>query len=135
MLLEETRAAPQEEYKEFEEFLSNPINSTKGITLGRGEATTIESGSGRKIRSTSSRSDSLADLFAFGAFPTNYDTDVHHLHGRIDDPKNLVITPKDYQKVYYGNSDQKRSFEEARHAVFTGSDVLLYGMGTEPDVL
>ncbi len=137
MLFEEGRATPTEAYKDFETFLipKEPDKSTD-LPYEPGRAVTLESPSGRVIRSSSSRKETLADLFSFGAFPTNYDASVHHLHGRIDDPENMIITPKDYQRIYYGASDQKKSFDEARHAVFTGSDVLVLGMGTsEQDVL
>lgn len=140
MLLEETRSAPGAQHERFIEFLDDPSTfqnfDTSEKESGRGRSVTLSSGSGRILRSTSSRKETLADLFAFGAFPTNYNASVHHLHGRIDDPKNMIITPKDYQRIYYANSDQQRSFDEARHAVFTGSDILFIGMGhKEHDVL
>ncbi len=137
MLFEEGRATPLTAYQDFNEFLiQNSGSDAKDMPYEPGRAVSLRSPSGRVIRSTSSRSDTLADLFSFGAFPTNYDATVHHLHGRLDDPENMIVTPKDYQRIYYGASDQKKSFDEARHAVFTGSDILVLGLGsTENDVL
>ncbi|WP_299410560.1 SIR2 family protein [uncultured Roseobacter sp.] len=134
MLMEEGRATPLDVHDAFKSFLKSKGQEQGG--LDRGRAVTLKSPSGRVLRSTSSRANTLADLFSFGAFPTNYDASVHHLHGRIDDPDNMIITPKDYQRVYYGISAQKKSFDEARHAVFTGSDLFVLGMGSsERDVL
>lgn len=137
MLFEEGRASPLDTHNEFEAFVQQRKKFFKpGEVDKRGRAVTLESPSGRVIRSSSSRKETLADLFSFGAFPTNYDATVHHLHGRVDDPNNMIITPKDYQSIYYGESEQKKSFDEARHAVFTGSDLLVVGMGAkENDVL
>ncbi|WP_299377786.1 SIR2 family protein [uncultured Tateyamaria sp.] len=137
MLFEEGRATPIEPYRDFRQFLTQERSEAlDDLPYKPGRAVKLESPSGRVVRSSSSRRETLADLFSFGAFPTNYDASVHHLHGRIDDPKNMIVTPKDYQRIYYGASDQKKSFDEARHAVFTGSDILVLGMGTsEHDVL
>ncbi|MGX9354163.1 SIR2 family protein [Roseobacteraceae bacterium S113] len=139
MLFEEGRATPTDAYEFFRDFV-NQVNfkNEEGAEYdqGPGRAVSLKSPSGRIIRSTSSRADTLADLFSFGAFPTNFDAAVHHLHGRIDDPDNMIVTAKDKQRVYYGNSEQKKSFDEARHAVFTGSDIFVLGLGTsEHDVL
>jgi len=140
MLLEEGRSAPIGDHQFFLEFINQDDNfdnsEASKYESGKGRAVTLSSASGRVLRSTSSRAETLADLFAFGAFPTNYDASVHHLHGRVDDSKNMIVTPSDYQHIYYGRSDQKKSFDEARHAVFTGSDLLVIGMGDkEADVL
>ncbi len=137
MLFEEARATPLDAYKDFEDFLlQDELAKNRPLSYEPGRAVTLQSPSGRVVRSSSSRRKTLADLFSFGAFPTNYDASVHHLHGRVDDPDNMIITPKDYQRIYYGASDQKKSFDEARHAVFTGSDILVLGLGTkEHDVL
>ena len=135
MLFEEARSVPVPHREKFENFLNIDQADSKS-EVEPGHAIELTSGSGRLIRSTSSRSDSLADLFSFGAFPTNFNTSVHHLHGRIDDPANMIIIPQDYQRIYYGSGDQPRSFDEARHAVFTGSDILFAGVGhSEHDVL
>jgi len=141
MLLEETRSAPFASHKQFMHFVNDSQQNQSEAAVqhydrGAGRAVYLKSASGRVMRSTSSNQETLADLFAFGAFPTNYDASVHHLHGRLDDPENMIITSQDYQNIYYGKSEQKKSFDEARHAVFTGSDLLVVGMGHgEADVL
>lgn len=139
MLFEEGRATPVEPHDFFQRFIDqNGFENTSAEHYDQeaGRSVSLASPSGRIIRSTSSREETLADLFSFGAFPTNFDATVHHLHGRVDDPKNMIMTPKDYQRVYYSKSDQKKSFDEARHAVFTGSDIFVIGVGdTEYDVL
>lgn len=140
MLLEEVRSAPVSSDDFFRSFLNNLEHKDNELIQeydrGPGRAVYLKSASGRVLRSTSSRKETLADLFAFGAFPTNYETSVHHLHGRVDDATNMIVTSHDYQTIYYGQNEQKKSFDEARHAVFTGSDVLVLGMGhSETDVL
>ena len=126
MLLEEGRSAPLDKHEFFRRFVDQngfDNSEARDYDQGEGRAVSLVSPAGRIVRSTSSRKETLADLFAFGAFPTNFDASVHHLHGRVDDPDNMIITPSDYQKIYYGKREQKKSFDEARHAVFTGSDL------------
>ena len=136
MLFEEGRSTPEADFTRFRNYVLQKFEGSGEPDFERGRAVTLEGASGRVIRSTTSRKETLADLFSFGAFPTNYDASVHHLHGRIDDPENMIVTPGDYQRIYYGASDQKKTFDEARHAVFTGSDIFVLGMGTkEHDVL
>lgn len=120
-----------ESHKEFCQFLNNPVNNS--VPLQERE---LRNGLQQAIRTSSIGKDNLGDLFTFGAFSTSFQTSVFHLHGRVDDPQNMIITQLDYERLYLQSSNQRRSFEEARHAVFNGGDILFVGSGMkETDVM
>ncbi|MEZ5478949.1 MAG: SIR2 family protein [Thiolinea sp.] len=119
-------------HREFcKKFINNPYDFEESKHIR-----TLKNGLQQAIKSSSISDYTLGDLFVFGAFPTNYKTSVFHLHGRIDDPENMVITLKDYNNLYLKSSEKRKTFEEARQAVFTGSDILFIGMGMkENDIM
>lgn len=118
-------------HKEFCEFIAGPI-SNKPVVRER----ELKNGLQQAIRTSTISEDNLGDLFTFGAFPSNFQSSVFHLHGRVDDPENMIITQLDYERLYLKSTLQRRSFEEARHAVFNGSDIIFIGCGmNEADVL
>ena len=120
-----------ESHKEFCEFLNSPVNMD--IPLQERE---LRNGLQQAIRTSSIGKDNLGDLFTFGAFSSAFQASVFHLHGRVDDPKNMIITQLDYERLYLQSSNQRRSFEEARHAVFNGGDILFVGSGMkEADIM
>ena len=120
-----------ESHKEFCEFLNFPVNRSAPL-----QERELRNGLQQAIRTSSIGKDNLGDLFTFGAFSTAFRTSVFHLHGRVDDPKNMIITQLDYERLYLQSSNQRRSFEEARHAVFNGGDILFVGSGMkETDVM
>jgi hypothetical protein len=91
---------------------------------------------GRSVRSVSLAEMSIGDLITFAAFPGGHAAQVFHLHGRLDDPGNLVLTEGDYQRVYLRSGPSRQSFEEALDTLFLGNDVLFIGLGmNEADLL
>ena len=118
-------------HKNFCEFLKNPVTH-RPIAQER----ELKNGLQRALRTSSISQNNLGDLFNFGAFSNAFDTSVFHLHGRVDDPENMIITQLDYERLYLQSSNQRRSFEEARHTVFNGADILFIGSGMrETDIL
>ncbi len=96
----------------------------------------IESGRRKTALSSTLDSEGVGHLVSFAAFSSSYDTQIFHLHGRLDDPDNMVVTQKDYQRVYLGDVESERTFLEAQEVMFGGNDILFVGIGlTEDDVL
>ncbi|PID45179.1 MAG: hypothetical protein CSB47_09945 [Proteobacteria bacterium] len=119
-------------HREFLDFLQQPVNKNS-VKQSKHD---LSNGLKRAVRSSTIGEGNLGDLFTFGAFPGNFDALVFHLHGRVDDPDNMVITQLDYERLYLSSTNLRRSFEEARHAVFNGSDILFVGTGfNESDVI
>lgn len=121
-----------EKHQPFLNFLQKPVDDKTPIKSKHD----LDNGLQQAVRSATIGESNLGDLFTFGAFPANFDSLVFHLHGRVDDPENMVITQLDYERLYLNSTNLQRSFEEARHAVFNGSDILFVGTGlNESDVI
>lgn len=97
---------------------------------------TIEDGLRRAARSATLAAGEVGSMISFAAFARTYDQQVFHLHGRLDDPSNIVLTQKDYRRVYLGDDDAEQAFFEAQEVTFGGNDFLIVGVGMkEADVL
>ncbi len=97
---------------------------------------TIEDGLRRAARSATLAPGEVGSMISFAAFARTYDQQVFHLHGRLDDPANIVLTQKDYRRVYLADDDAEQAFFEAQEVTFGGNDFLLVGIGMkEADVL
>lgn len=93
-------------------------------------------GERRAALSATLNSSNIGELVGFVSFSRAYAAQVFHLHGRLDDPDNLVITEDDYRRVYMKTGAVAEAFEEAQQVLFSGNDVLFLGMGMgEEDVL
>ncbi len=76
------------------------------------------------------------DTVNFAAYPRRFRYQILHLHGRFDDPTNMVVTKRDYERVYIREDQPRQIFREAQEMLFGGNDVLVVGMGmSEDDVL
>ncbi|MEO1679584.1 MAG: SIR2 family protein [Pseudomonadota bacterium] len=96
----------------------------------------IESGVKRGVRSITLGNDNVGDIASFAAYSRRYQYQALHLHGRFDDPDNLVATQADYLSVYMNESPAREVFREVQEILFGGNDVLLLGIGMkEEDVL
>lgn len=97
---------------------------------------TLQDGTHWAASSTTLRADDLSEIVDFAAFPQRFDHQVFHLHGRRDDPLNMVLTETDYRRIYLRNGHARQSFSEAQEVLFGGNDILFLGVGmTEDDVL
>lgn len=71
--------------------------------------------------------------FAIGC-PEN-DKHIFHLHGRADQPKELILSYRDYDRLYRRRSPAKLPFEHALRILFAGNPVLFVGLGmSEPEL-
>ena len=79
--------------------------------------------------------DNMGDIVNFAAYSRQYRHQILHLHGRFDDPQNLVVTKRDYERIYTRQAMPRQIFREAQEMLFGGNDVLLLGLGmNEEDV-
>ncbi len=97
---------------------------------------TIEDGLRRAARSATLAPGTVGAMISFAAFARTYERQVFHLHGRLDDPANIVLTQNDYRRVYLPDDDAEQAFLEAQEVTFGGNDFLFVGVGmSEADVL
>lgn len=89
----------------------------------------IESGVGRGAISATLDHNNIAEVVNFAAYSKRYAQQVMHLHGRFDDPENMILTSADYVKLYEEKSVARDSFSNAQQALFDGNDVLFVGIG------
>ncbi len=98
--------------------------------------TVVESGLRKGAMSISLGPQNIGDIVNFSAFSRRYEWQVLHLHGRFDDPENMVVTKPDYLRVYMREGLSREVFREAQDTLFGGNDVLMVGIGMkEEDVL
>ncbi|MEP5699427.1 MAG: SIR2 family protein, partial [Sneathiella sp.] len=95
-----------------------------------------ENGYGGQLISSSISSHNIGDLTDFSVLTIRDNIQVLHIHGRLDQPDDLVITEYDYQNLYLKNHVTRRTFDESVRTLFAGNDVVFVGLGmSEPDVL
>ena len=95
----------------------------------------VETGVRRGALSATMIRDNVGELINFGSYHATYDYQVFHLHGRVDDPANMVLTQEDYRSIYLQESYSRQAFEAAQEVVFGGNDVLFLGMGMKEEDL
>lgn len=87
-------------------------------------------------RTLSFESEELEGLLQFAVMAPGYERGVLHLHGRADRPRSLVVTERDYQRVYLRVDPVHRSYREALNLAFAGNPILFMGVGmAESDLL
>ncbi|GEM_PF-5269607 len=107
-----------------------------GLNAQNTNPLSAENGYGGKLISSSISSENIGDLTDFSALTTRDHIRVLHLHGRVDLPKDMVITEYDYQNLYLRSSITRRAFDESVRTLFAGNDVVFLGLGmSESDVL
>lgn len=95
----------------------------------------IESGVEKGAMSASLDQTNIAEIVNFSAYAKRFSRQVMHLHGRYDDPDNIILTPEDYRTLYAERSISRDSFSDAQQTLFDGNDVLFVGIGaSEEDV-
>lgn len=80
--------------------------------------------------------DTIADFIDFGLQISPYDFQVAHLHGRATDDDNIVVTERDYQKAYVGDTPVNDAFDAGFKILFGSNPILFIGFGmSEGDVM
>lgn len=76
------------------------------------------------------------ELVQFSVGAPGFERGVFHLHGSIRDVDSMVVTERDYRRVYIQGGPLQRSFREALNLVFASNAVLFLGVGmSESDLL
>lgn len=71
--------------------------------------------------------------FAIGC--PEIDKHIFHLHGRADHPDGMIVSYRDYDRLYRRRGLGKAPFEHALRILFAGNPVLFVGLGmTEPEL-
>lgn len=77
--------------------------------------------------------ENVGDIVNFAAYSRQYGHQILHLHGRFDDAANLVLTKRDYDRLYMSRAAPRMIFREAQEMLFGGNDVLILGIGMSED--
>lgn len=78
----------------------------------------------------------IEDLSQFAVAAPGYEWGVFHLHGVVGDRDSMVVTERDYQRVYLQEDRDHQAFREALQVAFVGNAILFLGTGMEePDLL
>lgn len=71
--------------------------------------------------------------FAIGC--PEIDTHIFHLHGRADQPEQMILSYRDYDRLYRRRGLGKVPFEHALRILFAGNPILFVGLGMdEPEL-
>ncbi len=75
----------------------------------------------------------VGDIVNFSAYSRQFGHQVLHLHGRFDDAENIVLTKRDYDRLYMMKAVPRMIFREAQEMLFGGNDILILGIGMSED--
>ncbi|MEM6932241.1 MAG: SIR2 family protein [Pseudomonadota bacterium] len=89
----------------------------------------------RSIMTASIDTGNVGDLVNFASFSRTEEYQVFHLHGRLDRPAEMVVTRRDYRRIYAQDPSSAEAFQASQEILFTGNDVLMVGFGGEEDIL
>jgi SIR2-like domain len=89
-------------------------------------------GRGRVTSDVVSRENS-AKLIEFALWSPTLQSRVLHVHGRADDPGNLLVTRRDYRDRYWRAAYSKLPFEYGMRLIFGGNPILFVGIGAKED--
>lgn len=90
---------------------------------------TSESRIGGTAHSISLSPENASDLITIAAVPSSANDLVVHVHGAATRPSDMVLTPSNYNALYYDGHPFRRGFEDARKLLFGGNAVLYVGLG------
>jgi tetratricopeptide (TPR) repeat protein len=74
-------------------------------------------------------------LIEFAVGSPDYEGQIFHLHGRADQPQSMVISLRDYDRLYRRSGITKLPFEHALKILFAGNPLLCVGLGMSEDEL
>ncbi|MDJ0826171.1 MAG: SIR2 family protein [Rhodobacter sp.] len=93
-------------------------------------------GIGGVLRDYTFERETAADLTAFMIEASPQDAGVFHLHGRATENDPLVITERDYMKLYLTQDEYRDTVDEGINIAFSGAPLLFLGLGMgETDLL
>lgn len=97
---------------------------------------TSESRIGGAAHSISLSPENAPDLITIAAVPSSANDLVVHVHGAATRPSDMVLTPSNYNAMYYDEQPFRHGFEDARRLLFGGNAVLYIGFGlSEEDAM
>jgi hypothetical protein len=90
---------------------------------------------GNLLMSDAFQRERLDRLVEFAVGSAEVDYRVLHLHGRIDKPKTMVVSYRDYDRLYRVGGPTKLPFEQALNMLYVANPVLFVGLGMkEPEL-
>jgi hypothetical protein len=74
-------------------------------------------------------------MIEFAVGSADVDQRIMHLHGRAMEPETMIVSLRDYDRLYRKDDIAKLPFEHGQRILFAGNPVLFVGAGmTEPEV-
>ena len=127
-LASETQTRTHEQFERLSHFDPDGPNETRRNIV-------VKSPLRREIVSASMDASNVGDLVNFASFSRSEQYQIFHLHGRLDHPKEMVVTKRDYRRIYAQDPSSAEAFQAAQEILFTGNDVLMVGFGGEQELL
>ena len=122
-------------YRNFPLTESDP-DTTNGAAQDPGADEFRTDGVGGMLRDYTFERETAADLTAFMIEASPQDAAVFHLHGRATQKDQLVITERDYLKLYLTQDEFRDTVDEGINIAFSGAPLLFLGLGMgETDLL
>jgi tetratricopeptide (TPR) repeat protein len=84
---------------------------------------------GQSVRSDVFLRERTDRLIEFAIGSPEYEGHVFHLHGRADFPESMVLSLRDYDRMYRRSGIAKLPFEHALKILFAGNPILCVGLG------
>ncbi len=128
----ETVALAASPASDFERLCSSEFETARGLPA----RVEYSDGTTRSVLSVSMNASNIGELVNFAVQPLQFVGQVFHLHGRFDQPQDMVLTDADYRSTYLKSDEQAQTFDEALSALMSGNDILFVGVGmSEADLL
>lgn len=86
---------------------------------------------GRTLTDRCFTSSRAAELTSFALDASKSAAGVYHLHGRASRDDRLVITERDYMKLYLTQDERRATIDEGISVAFSGAPLLFLGLGME----
>lgn len=90
---------------------------------------------GQEARSLSFIPHSAGDLMDFAVGAKEVSVDILHLHGRVNDGDNMVITEDDYQNYYVKPKKNQEHILNGLEVIWGGNPIVFMGVGLNEDDL
>ncbi len=129
-----SRAGPSSPFDALAELRRNGESDYFSWNLGSGRIRRVLP-NGTTIESDIRNRERVDRMLEFGIGADDVDFHAIHLHGRACTPSSMIVSRRDYNRLYRNNDLHRLPFEHASRMLFGGNPVLFLGMGmTEAEV-
>lgn len=99
------------------------------VKQDREEPVTLTMADGNVLVSDAFQRDGLDRLIEFAVASADVDFHVLHLHGHVWQPKSMIVSYRDYDRLYRRAGASKQPFEESLSLLYSTNPILFVGLG------